>query len=65
VGCARSLILTASRALPGEGLVVGVGTHLDTHTAAVCDARGQELARLQVSAVPEGYTAGAELGPRD
>jgi hypothetical protein len=37
--------------------VVGVDTHLDTHTAAVCDARDQELARLQVSAVPEEYAA--------
>jgi transposase len=40
-----------------EGLVVGVDTHLDTHTAAVCDARGRELARVQVCADPEGYAA--------
>ena len=40
-----------------EGLVVGVDTHLDTHTAAVCDARGRELASLQVCADPEGYAA--------
>jgi len=40
-----------------EGLVVGVDTHLDTHTAAVCDARGRELASLQVGADPEGYAA--------
>jgi hypothetical protein len=26
------------------GLVVGVDTHLDTHTAALCDARGRALA---------------------
>jgi transposase len=40
-----------------EGLVVGVDTHLDTHTAAVCDALGRELASLQVCADPEGYAA--------
>jgi len=39
------------------GLVVGVDTHLDTHTAALCDARGRALAQLQVPADPGGYTA--------
>jgi len=34
------------------GLVVGVDTHLDTHTAALCDARGRALAQLQVPADP-------------
>jgi transposase len=39
------------------GLVVGVDTHRDTHTAAVCDCRGQALAQLQVTADPDGYGA--------
>jgi transposase len=39
------------------GLVVGVDTHLDTHTAALCDARGRALAQLQVPADPGGYAA--------
>jgi transposase len=39
------------------GLVVGVDTHLDTHTAALCDARGRPLAQLQVPAGPGGYAA--------
>ena len=29
------------------GLVVGVDTHRDTHSAALCDARGRVLAQLQ------------------
>jgi transposase len=37
------------------GLVVGVDTHLDTHTAALCDARGRVEARLQVPATAAGY----------
>jgi transposase len=37
------------------GLVVGVDTHRDTHTAAVCDRSGQALARQQFAASPEGY----------
>jgi transposase len=36
-------------------LVVGVDTHLDTHTAAVCDGRGRVLAQLQVPATAAGY----------
>lgn len=36
-------------------LVVGVDTHLDTHTAALCDARGRLLAQLQVPATAAGY----------
>jgi transposase len=40
---------------PGTGLVVGVDTHLDTHTAAVCDGYGRTLAVLQVPADPGGY----------
>jgi transposase len=36
-------------------LVVGVDTHLDTHTAAICDARGRVLDQLQVTAAAAGY----------
>jgi transposase len=39
------------------GLVVGVDTHRDTHTAAICDCSGRELAQLQVPAAPDGYAA--------
>jgi transposase len=39
------------------GLVVGVDTHRDSHTAALCDCRGQVLAQLQVTADPDGYAA--------
>ena len=35
--------------------VVGVDTHLDTHTAAVCDGRGRKVADLQVPATAAGY----------
>jgi transposase len=41
--------------------VVGVDTHLDTHTAAVCDARGRVLSQVQVPATAAGY---AELAAR-
>ena len=37
------------------GLVVGVDTHRDTHSAALCDARGRVLSQLQVPATPAGY----------
>jgi transposase len=37
------------------GLVVGVDTHRDTHTAALCDTRGRVLSALQVPATPAGY----------
>jgi transposase len=37
------------------GLVVGAGTHLDTHTAAICDARGRVVSQLQVPATTAGY----------
>jgi transposase len=43
--------------IAGSRLVVGVDTHADTHTAAVCDAGGRLLAQLQVSADPGGYQA--------
>ena len=36
-------------------LVVGVDTHLDTHTAAICDARGRVVSQLQVPATAAGY----------
>ena len=36
-------------------LVVGVDTHLDTHTAAICDSRGRPIAELQVPTTPAGY----------
>jgi transposase len=36
-------------------LIIGVDTHLDTHTAAICDARGRAMARLQVPATAAGY----------
>jgi transposase len=36
-------------------LVVGVDTHLDTHTAAICDTRGRAVAELRVPATTEGY----------
>ena len=37
------------------GLVVGVDTHLDTHTAAICDARGRVVSQLQIPATTAGY----------
>ena len=36
-------------------LVVGAGTHLDTHTAAICDAGGRVVSQLQVPATTAGY----------
>ncbi len=36
-------------------LIIGAGTHLDTHTAALCDARGRTLSQLQVAATSTGY----------
>ncbi|HEY2641080.1 MAG TPA: IS110 family transposase [Streptosporangiaceae bacterium] len=50
------------------GFVVGVDTHMDTHTGAVCDARGRVLAQLQVAASTAGYAqllswAGLTAGP--
>ena len=35
--------------------IIGVDTHRDTHTAAVCDARGRVGAQLQIPATPAGY----------
>jgi transposase len=39
----------------GTGLVVGVDTHRDTHSAAICDVRGRVLSQRQVPATPAGY----------
>ena len=36
-------------------LIIGVDTHLDTHTAAICDARGRAVSQLQVPATTAGY----------
>jgi transposase len=36
-------------------LIIGVDTHLDTHTAALCDPRGRVLSQLQVPATAVGY----------
>jgi hypothetical protein len=35
-------------------LIIGVDTHLDTHTAAICDGRGRAISRLQVPATAAG-----------
>jgi transposase len=43
-----------SKAAEAE-LTVGVDTHLDTHTAALCDARGRPVSQLQVAATTAGY----------
>jgi transposase len=50
--------------------VIGVDTHTDTHTAAVCDARGGVLATVTVATTAAGYAelleaaAAAAPGPR-
>jgi transposase len=43
------------RAAGDSDLIIGVDTHLDTHTAAMCDARGRALSQLQVPATSAGY----------
>ena len=46
-------------------VVIGVDTHKDTHTAAVLDARtGGVLARVTVTADPDGYTELTALAER-
>jgi transposase len=51
-------------------LVIGVDTHLDSHTAAMCDPRGRPVAELTVPTTPAGYAqllawvAGAAEGAR-
>ena len=49
------------------GLVVGVDTHLDTHTAAIRDVRGRAGSQLQVPATPKAmpsYWSGRDGRPR-
>ncbi len=36
-------------------LIIGVDTHLDTHTAALCDGRGRAVAQLRAPATAAGY----------
>ena len=43
------------RAAGETDLIIGVDTHLDTHTAAICDAHGRVLSQLQVPATTAGY----------
>jgi transposase len=38
-----------------DHLVIGVDTHLDTHTAAICDRGGRLLDEIQVPATTAGY----------
>jgi transposase len=38
-----------------DHLVVGVDTHLDSHTAVICDGRGHQLGQEQVPATTAGY----------
>lgn len=45
------------RSTEGNDLVTGVGTHRDTHTAAVCDRTGKALAVREFTADPDGYAA--------
>jgi len=35
--------------------IIWVDTHLDTHTAAICDGRGRSVTQLQVPATAAGY----------
>jgi hypothetical protein len=46
---------TSMRVAEDDGLIIGVDTHLDTHTAAICDARGRVVAQLQIPATTAGY----------
>lgn len=46
------------------GLIIGVDTHLDTHTAAACDQHGRAESRLQIPATSAGMTAGYGHPPR-
>lgn len=36
-------------------VIIGVDTHLDSHTAAACTAAGRQLDLVQVPATPAGY----------
>jgi hypothetical protein len=44
-------------------LVVGVDTHLDTHTAAICNARGRVVSQTADTRHHGGVRAAAGLGP--
>jgi len=46
---------TAMSVAEDADLIIGVDTHLDTHTAAICDARGRAVSQLQVAATTAGY----------
>ena len=46
--------MTVSLAGDAE-LIIGVDTHLDTHTAAICDGRGRAVAHLRAPATAAGY----------
>jgi transposase len=46
---------TTVRVAEDADLIIGVDTHLDTHTAAICDARGRAVSQLQVPATTAGY----------
>src|SRR6266571_6377691 len=42
--------------LTGEAdVIIGVDTHLDSHTAAACSTTGRQLALTQIPATPAGY----------
>ena len=36
-------------------VIIGVDTHLDSHTAAACSTTGRQLALVQIPATPAGY----------
>ena len=36
-------------------VIIGVDTHLDSHTAAACSTTGRQLALVQIRATPAGY----------
>src|SRR5215831_19548719 len=37
-------------------VIIGVDTHLDSHTAAACSTTGRQLALAQIPATPAGYS---------
>ena len=43
------------RTVDEADLIADVDTHLDTHTAAICDSRGRTVSQLQVPATTAGY----------
>lgn len=49
---------------PDLGVVIGVDTHKDTHTAAAVGATGAVLEHLTVSADPAGYRRLVAFGRR-